>query len=394
MKFVIYILCSVLLLGCEQQNQLPPINYESIKYLSLGSMSDDQIRDMAEMQLQGIPFAEYQKVKSDESILNQRIQSIIDGLKNKQLTSPTEFSFETNVFKGQFNQSKQTVNMSFPFKSGQMIFRPVKAGGIFPKFIHVLLSNTDEIAKLPVSEFSEFDENFKSTKAIYSIEIVESQHVKFLQAVVKQVDVYQGKNYDQLVYSFIENRKARDVVNNRLLSEGYSLDLRPIHSFGFFGRRVLDPLYDLGFHNEACEKDGKLLGHQVVSCQYPHFANDEGSVFLAVKVVGGKVVEIQLNATGKIPEIKQQQVMQKAMTDLKLKPSFLLNSYSSLVSGSRAKNIKKKKNESSSEKTLSWEYFGVIIQYDPSALNLVNDDVRTVFELKGKTWVEYLKNKN
>lgn len=393
MKVVFYLLCCFALFGCEQQKQLPPINYEGIKFLTLGSMSEEDVRNMAKGQLEGIPFAEYQVIKSDESLFNQRIQAIVDELKNQQLASSTEFSFQTNVFIGQLNTSEQTVDLSFPFKSGQLIFRPLKAGGIFPQFIHVLLANTDDIAKLSARDFSALDKSFKNTKAIYSIEIVKAQHHKFLQAVITQVDVYQGKNHDQLVYQFRENRKAVDVINNRLLSEGYSLDLTPVHSFNFFGRRILDPLYDLGFHNEACKKSEKLLGHQVINCHYIHFANDQGSVYFDVKVVGGKMVEIQLNATGKLSTAKQQQVMQRVITDLKLKPAILSGNYSSLVSDPRVKKVKKKNHKSSTGKVLSWEYFGVVVEYDSEALLQDNDEVRTVINLTGKTWLEYLKNK-
>ncbi|TDR18403.1 hypothetical protein [Marinicella litoralis] len=394
MKIVFMVFCCIGLLACKQKIELPEINYEQIKYLTLGSLTEEQVRAMAEKKLEEIPYAEYQKLSSDQSQLNARIQMIVDDLQQKEALSSKQFLFHANVSARRFNKNDQTLNLSFPFKFGQLVFRPIRAGSLFPEYIQVLIANIDDLANIPVSELSDFESDFESLKAVYTIEVVEAQHTRYLQAIVKQVEVYNDPNHDDLAYQFTAKEKVVDIVKNRLLSDGYSLNLTPVHSFSFFNKRVLDPFHDLGRHNEVCEKQGQQLNHQVIHCKYDHLSGDNGSVYLDVTVVGGSMAEISLKVEGDLTADQQAMVMRKAMEDLNLKPAFLTAGYSELISNRRVKNVKilnEVLNDGTIQKVLSWEYFGVLIKYNPAAFKPESEGARSLFELKAKAWINYQK---
>ncbi len=394
MRALYCLLYVLVLVGCEQKPQLPEINYKNIQYLTLDSLSNEDKRAMAIKQLSDLPFAEYQQMKKDETIFNARIKQVIDELQQQRLVSSTQFSYHANVSNRRFNQIDQTLNLSYPFKSGQLRFRSSRTDGILPEYIQVLIANTDQLLQIPVSEIEDFNPSFKSLRAHYVIEMVEAQNKRFLQAVIKQAELYQGEDND-LIYRFSESREPTDVVTNRLLSGGYSLNLTPVHSFSFFNRRVLDPFYDIGYHNDVCSKQGELYGHQSILCTYQHIATDTGTVYLDVLVVGGANAEISLMVKGELDEEKQSNVLSRAMNDLNLKSSFLAGNYSPMVFDRKTKNVDVNglNGEASSDGLLKWEYFGVMIEFNPLALSQKDEQPRTVFKLKAKSWVEYKANK-
>lgn len=380
MRIVVLLLTLGLLASCEEKVVLPELSHENIKYLTINNMSPEHLNQLAERYLEQKKIFEPESVSEDDT---QNLQMVLKELEAKRASNPVLFEYVIPFNNRQINPKENTVNFSFPFKFEQLVVSETNMDYVFPPYIYLLFANLDQLYAIPGEQIDGLGDGIPNLTVVYQIEIVKPQHQKYMQAIVKEMNVYSGRDMKDLVYTFKETRQPIAIVNDRLLPNGYSLDLVPVHSFSFFSQRLLDPLYDYSSYKEFCTKKEPILNHDVLSCQYKYYEGEAGRIDVEVIVIGGRNAHVKLLADGMIPAPIKEKTLAQISKDLNV-PVTYLSRKTANIKPNKALTVKKV-----NAKTLEWESFGVNIVFHRDALDSDVEGQRTIIQLTGKAWLDY-----
>lgn len=374
MRTIFFMIITMLMVACNDQNtevadkQYPTLNHQALKPLFLRHTQD--FRTAALEQLKQADYAAYYDLKQNPDQLQQKLQPIIEQLKQQAENAPTEFVYSTSLVFGQYDQASQTLTSGTPkFNDGKISFAAASTLKPYPKYITLLLANS-EIAHNLVITPSQWQtikqsltvEQGNRLNSEFIIEVKALQNQQFFQAIIKQIKVFSSQN--ELLLHLVEPRTDEDIIANSLLPEGITLNLIPIHNLDLYGHRLLDPISDTLENRQICTKNGSQKGHLSLSCRYWHGQK----LIILADVVGGKVTRLRLQSSAKLSPEEQQKILNHAAGKLGKSQIALTNA-------------------------TTWEHYGVKISFNRQALEQQADDdqPRTIFDLQPISWLNYIK---
>ena len=146
------------------------------------------------------------------------------------------------------------------------------------------------------------------------------QNQQDFQAVIKRIDLYKDKTKSQLLISLTEDRNHNDIVDNWLLSDGFTTKLAGIHAFSVKGYRLQDRISKGFVLGKICEKSIKVSSHQVILCLLPFTKNSK----VVTIYIGGILAQMDLLVNNKLDANETKVIVGHLLHGLKVKMNFLL----------------------------------------------------------------------
>jgi hypothetical protein len=375
-----------LLVGCGEKMAPVPLTYDHIKYLTIDGMSDAEVEKISLHELKTAQSQEYLAVKDDEEKLAALVAGGRSKLRQKSQQNPRVFELEHEYFQRKLSQKDQSINFVYNFNKTGTIISDVDKDFVFPQHIIMLLTNLDALAEVPLDQVRNFDAS-EEHKLLFKIEVIEAQHSRYIQAMIKEFQFIATGN-NEVLYQFNETRSGSEILQARLLPNGFSLDLVAVHSFSFFGRRVLDPIIENSVSMKNCKQQTAIGKHDRLLCEFTYFESDEGQVIYEVQVVGGRMTSLKLKAIGTISATMQKSIIDRAARELKVKPEVLLqtNARNFMIKprNSRVKDFKV------NDDIIQWVYFNVQVTYHRAAFLSGDSEQSTIFELRSLEFDKYV----
>ncbi|MCF6299601.1 MAG: hypothetical protein L3J52_00520 [Proteobacteria bacterium] len=336
----IYLLAFILLLlgACAKT---PELNYENIKHLLIKLDPQVDMYDFAENYLKGADYSQYFELGNKPEKRKQLLDPTVRKLSNAAENNEETFVYRSVVYFMNYDESTEKLTLKPLFLTGiQQINSKQKSSG-FPEVIALLYPNPQltESFEVPTEKFSVFKQsrtentfNELSRKSLYlefRVKLFKAQNKRFFQAVITEAHLFDNPNKDQLLSSTVEPRNHLDLINNRLLSAGITLNMSPLHGFSFYGQNLLDPFIERRFKAGSCSKQGIIKSHQRIICEDTLYQTENGRLVMKFFVLGGLLEKIQLIRRGYFSEETIRAIKLKIDQDLKVGLPFLNQNNSS-----------------------------------------------------------------
>lgn len=249
-------------------------------------------------------------------------------LKASKLSAKTNFTITKNIHYSKFDPDTSKLIIK-NFLIGNVMTIPAQkfTNNGMPNNYFLLIPNIEMLNNFNVDskKFQSLVDNnkFLKNKSLYMeiiVNLIKLQNIENFQTVIKKVNLYESENKEFLLASKTESAPALDLIDDWLLSEGYTTNLIGIHAYSFFGNRLQDPLEIATAIEEFCDKTMKLGIHQVIVCNRPISDN----MYLITTYIGGAMGKIDLVAKSALNEGDKKWIIQNLRNNLN-KPMSILN---------------------------------------------------------------------
>ncbi len=306
----LFVVC--LLLVCQtvySVDELPELNVEDLTLLALKNSSEEVVEEYAFHILKTNKIKEYFKVFKDKTkvkgLIEREKKILTKSLKN--VPNKQKFVYKKLFKYDSYNEANSIMDISNTIDGDLMsVYRNSDQLTFMPNYFLLLISNTDLLKniKINTSRFQHFLNYWKNSSQNYNnnlyleitLSIEKYQNNQDFQTVIEKIDIYTSRNKQTILATIVENRNKQNLIENWLLSDGYTNKLIGIHAFQFAKQRLQDQMLHTQGLKEICFKTKKIANHQVVTCKKPFTQNSD----LVFSYVGGKVAQIDLVAIAKL----------------------------------------------------------------------------------------------
>ena len=298
------------------------LNSQNLTLLSFKDVAQEDFDKYVLNLIQTQHSDEYYPVRKDPKKLKALIKKYSDKVKESasKFTGQTHFRWGHRVSYEKFdsNQSLLTIR-NFLFGSSKAVPVNKSLDDGLPSNFLLLIANIDMIEniKIDAEKFQSFIDSRKNNKnKMLYLEMIlvlpKFQNRDNFQAVIKEINVYDSSKKKVLLANRKEPAQTSDLINDWMLSDGYSNKLIGIHAFSFLGYRLQDLLRDVNAIKDYCDKSQKLGKHQVYVCSRPYGEN----TMIVITFIGGIVAKIDLVAKSELSQKEKKVVAQSIMTKL------------------------------------------------------------------------------
>jgi len=324
------------------------LNQENLTLLALKYSSSEVITEYARYSLKSKHPKQYFQALKNKSQMQELIDVETATLNQRLLEVPKQQTFrmtkEVNFAITDNNQFLIQIKSLYPHIY-ESVFRSYDINKGLPDYFNLLIANLEILNKIKLEKkdmdyLNQF--NVKKLFADVVIEVLNYQNQHEFQTVIKRIDLYANKNKKVLLTTLKESKNTDEIINNWLLSDGFTTDLAGIHAFSVLGYRLQDAIRKHYVLNNTCEKAEKIAKHQVLFCKHGY---TESSMILAT-YIGGVLSQIDLIAKNNIDHLQSNKIIMSLRNGLK-KPQTFFNA-----------------------STQKWNKYFVDFSYYPEALNL------------------------
>ncbi len=328
MKFFLsFLLVCTIATKSYAKEPLLEFNIENLTQLALKNSSDKVLNDYALYILKNKKVKEYFKYKKDSQKINElvkRERKLIDeSLKSIQKKAKFVYKVKTNY--KSFDEKTMQINLGNQFAgTKQSVFRAYdKFKGLPSYFIllipNLAIQNAINVRKENMDRRQKYlrkisQINNKNVYVEFILSLEKYQNQQSFQTVIEEIMIYTSDNKKSLIGSAVEKRNHSKLINEWLLSDGFTNPLVGIHAFQFAHNRLQDQLSSNEELSKICKKTKKIGIHQVIICTKRFSSNTN----LIINYVGGKVAQIDLIATNDITQSEINMIQTSIKNYLKL----------------------------------------------------------------------------
>lgn len=294
------------------------LNSENLTLLALKNSSQEVLSEYVLSEVKLKHSNEYFKLikKPNELKLliekvKQDVEMSISNLSDQQLfTQELTTKFVLNKNNPKINISSLFPTFHFP------ILRNHNQHNTRSKYLNLIIANFKIIYGIEIDEIKKEELLNKNLKNIYlniNYAVSKYQNERNFQSIIQSIDIYEDKNKSLLITTINEKESYNDIVDNWVLSEGFSTNLTGIHAFTFLGYRLQDQIYKSYILNNLCEKSQIINKHRVLICKYD-FTNNS---FIRATFIGGVLAQIDLIANQNIQLLEAKSILKKLSSGFK-----------------------------------------------------------------------------
>lgn len=245
-------------------------------------------------------------------------------------TRPVVNTYKVNVVS--YDPSSRLLRFSQPISNYQETVGSLQNHGqVFPQFFFIIFSNgwlLEQAVELSPSVARKYQQYLQSGYPMYlqvSHQVVKLRQDKNILTAITAIRLYANKQMDDLVYQQEIKSTPKSLVENSFYAEGVSNPLVGIHSFRFYGMRLLDRLVESSKMRKLCSRDGHVGVHQKLVCLLPYYISDTESVELRLEYVGGVLATMQLYAVMPLSATAKRAVINSIRNDLGVSEALLMS---------------------------------------------------------------------
>ncbi|MFK8010660.1 MAG: hypothetical protein AB8B80_01375 [Marinicellaceae bacterium] len=323
----IFLFLTILFINNSVANNLSAVdlNSQNIELLALNKSTEDVVKKYVLNIIKTHHSKEYYSIFKDKTKVAEMVEKHTKEtlLAASKISEKTDFILKQNVQYNKYDESTSNLKIkSFLIGNSMPISSNKARDDGMPRNFLLLIPNTTMMNNFKVDQkkFNKLIEKRQNNnKKLYmevTMNLLKYQNLDNFQTVIKEVNIYDNENKTQLLATKKEKANASELIDDWLLSDGYTNKLVGIHAFSFFGYRLQDQMRTINTFKKYCHKTEKLGEHQVVVCKKPL---KENGLFLTT-FIGGILAKIELVA--KSPLTKAEialimQTMQKNMNQTK-----------------------------------------------------------------------------
>ncbi len=321
--YLAFVVCST---SIADENLLE-LNAENLTQLALKNSTEKVLNEYALHILKTQKIKEYFKYRKDSEKLNELIQrerKLIDE-SLQSISKKAKYIYKVKVNYHSYDDKKSVINLGNNFAgTKQSIFRAYDQLKGLPSYFILLIPNLEiqNSIKIIQKNFDRRQRYLRKTSQInnkgvyveYILSLEKYQNQQSFQTVIEKISIYTSDNKKSLLGVQKETRDHKRLINDWLLSDGFTNPLIGIHAFQFSHHRLQDPLDINSKTSQICKKTKKIGIHQVVVCS-KHFSDNTK---LLVSYLGGKIAQIDLVAVDKVETSEAKLIQSNINTYLKL----------------------------------------------------------------------------
>ncbi len=327
MKLLFLLYLFLISLNGFASNQIKELNAENLMLLALKNSPDALLNDYAYHLLKTQKVKEYYRYKHNKHKIEELIaieRKHLDELLEK-ITKTQKFSLSDTLQYKTYDNKKSLMNLGNIFKGNlKTIGRANNSFSALPNYFHILIPNIEQqyAIKINSKRFKRRQNyykklNQKENKTVYVqyvLSLEKFQNNQDFQAVIEKIDIYTSSQKKTILGTIIERRQHTELIDNWLLSSGYTNPLNVIGAFKFAHKRLQDSLVSASNLKNICKKTKRIGSHDVVVCKQPFSLNSS----IIINYLGGKVAQIDFVANRNLTsaEIKRIKGAIKKYLDL------------------------------------------------------------------------------
>jgi len=347
LQIILLIFCSSLL-----ANQEPiELSNENLTLLALKHSSQDILSEYAFSEVKSKHTKKYFKLinKPEElKVLVENVRNDIE-LSVSKISKQQLFKTSSKIKYRINNESESTIQISDLYTNVfTSIFRSYKINKGLPDYYKILIANLEILDNIQanaavLNQLKNNDQ--KQIFADITFKITGFQNQQDFQAIIQEIKLYKNQKKTIVLAEIKEDRAFNQIVDNWLLSDGFTSELTGIHAFSVFGYRLHDEIRKSYVLQGVCEKSKTIDIHQVIVCNHPYTENTTIVAFY----VGGILAQLDLIAKPEITTQEKSTVIRYLSNGLKMRHDYF------------------------SGEQKSWSNHSVDFEFQPSGLDFLNN---------------------
>ena len=327
MKYLLLLCLSILAPLSNADDKILELNAENLTQLALKNSSSEVLDAYALHILKTKKIRDYFKFRKDKDKLNELIQrerKLID-LSLKDVPNKQKFLFTKSKSFKTYNSEESIMNLGNVFQGNlKSFFRAEDNFKELPNYFFLLIPNIELQNNIKINK-ERFDrrqnhlisiskKNNKSIYLEYVLSFEKFQNQQDFQVVIDRIDIYTSSEKKTILGTAVEQQAHNKLIDNWLLSEGYTNPLIGIHAFSFSHNRLQDQLINAEILQDFCVKTKKIGKHTAIVCTKTFSKN----IDIIVNYLGGKVAQIDVVAHGDLQKYEIPRIKGAFKTFLKL----------------------------------------------------------------------------
>jgi len=302
-------------------NEIPiELNSENLTLLALKHSSPDVISEYILSEVKSKHTKQYFKTRNKPDELKKLIEKVKQdvnlSISKTSMIQTYKQELETNFI---INNQRLNINIDSLYPIIHFtILRKHSESMKLSKYFNLIIANLEIINSIEISQIKKDELLKKNLAKVYlnvTYKVSKYQNQQNFQVVIQNINLYEDMTKTNLIATVIEKRSYTDIVDNWILSEGFSTNLVGIHAFSYLGYRLQDEIKKSYIIGKICEKSQMINNHRVLICRHGFTTNSE---IIAI-YIGGVLAQVDLIANQKLESNEIKFIFKKLSTGFKNK---------------------------------------------------------------------------